>query len=184
MSASRILYTALTLSACGAFAAGASPITLNLRPGLWEMTSQGQVTGTPPIPAEMLAQLPPERRAKLAAAMAASQARASAPHVFKQCITLKSLQRGINVDDKHDATHCRPTVVSSTASVMEMSVQCKNPRETVSGLFHFETANPETVTGTINMTMSMAGGHPMHVKRTIQGKWMGADCGSVKAAGG
>ena len=46
------------------------------------------------------------------------------------------------------------------------------------------TANPETVTGTINMTMSMAGGHPMHVKRTIQGKWMGADCGSVKAAGG
>jgi Protein of unknown function (DUF3617) len=183
MSTSRVLFTALTLTACGALAASASPITLNLRPGLWQMTSQGQMTGAPPVPAELLAQLPPERRAKLQAAMAASQARASAPRVFKQCITRKSLQRGIEVDDKHDANHCRPTVVSSTATVMEMSVQCKDPRVTVSGLFHFETANPETVSGTVNMTMSMGGAKSMHVKRTIEGKWMGADCGDVKAAG-
>lgn len=182
MSTSRVLFAALTLTACGTLAAAASPITLNLRPGLWQMTTQGQTTGSLPIPPEMLARMPPERRAKFEAAMAASQARASAPRAFEQCITRKSLQRGIEVDEKQSSNHCRPTVLSSTATVMDMSMQCGDPRHSMSGRFHFEAASPESVAGTVDMTIG-AGGKPIHMHRVIQGKWMSADCGSVKAAG-
>jgi len=49
------------------------------------------------------------------------------------------------------------------------------------GAFHFETSSPEAVSGTVNMTVS-EGAHSMTMKRVIAGKWIGADCGDVKAA--
>jgi hypothetical protein len=146
------------------------------------MSTSGETTGAPPIPPELLAQMPPDRRAKFEAAIAASRARASAPYTLKRCITPDNLQRGLDVDDKYSNDRCKPTVVSSTASVMDMRVQCAGPKQNVSGTFHFEAAKPEAVTGTINMTISV-GGNVMTMKRVIQGKWLGADCGDVKESG-
>jgi hypothetical protein len=56
------------------------------------------------------------------------------------------------------------------------------PAASALGAFHFETSSPETVSGTVNMTVS-EGAHSMTMKRVIAGKWIGADCGDVKAAG-
>jgi len=181
MSVSRLVFAGLAFS-CGALAASAAPITLNLRPGLWEMTSTGEATGALPIPQEMLDRLPPDRRAKIEAAIAASRARVSQPRVFKQCITAESLKRGIEANDREVSEGCHPTVVSSTASAMDVRVQCTNPRHSTSGTFHFETSSPEAVSGTVNMTIS-EGARSMTMKRVIAGKWLGADCGNVKAAG-
>ena len=182
MSTSRVLFTALAFSACSALAAQASGISLNVRPGLWEMTTSGQTSGAPPIPAELLASLPPERRAKFEAAMAASMARAAAPHTFRQCVTQENLQRGFDVNDKvKGVDKCTQSVVSSTASVMEVREQCSG-REKVSGTFHFEAASPEAMNGTIDLAMS-DGVHTMNVKRVMHAKWLSADCGSVKSAG-
>ena len=182
MSTSRVLFTALAFSACATLAAQASGISLNVRPGLWEMTTSGQTSRAPPIPAELLARLPPERRAKFEAAMAASMARAGAPRTFRQCVTPENLQRGFDVNDKiKGAGKCTQSVVSSTASVMEVREQCSG-REKVSGTFHFEAASPEAMNGTIDLAMS-DGVHTMNVKRVVHAKWLGADCGSVKSAG-
>ena len=87
MSYSRLLFAGLCVSNILIFPGYAAAATLNLNPGLWEMTTTGETTGAPPIPADILAQMPPERRAKLEAAMAANATRASTPHVSKQCIT-------------------------------------------------------------------------------------------------
>ena len=181
MSTSRVLFAGLALSCCAA-AALADPISLHVRPGLWEMTSSGQASGAPPIPPELLARLPPERRAKFEAAMAASMARTAAPRSHRQCVTEENLAHGFNPEKvPAGAGQCTQTVVSSTASVMEVHEECTG-REKVSATFHFEAANPESMNGTIDMVMS-DGVHSMNVKRVIQGKWLGADCGNVKSAG-
>jgi hypothetical protein len=183
MATSRLLFAGLCASSILIVPGYAAAATLNLKPGLWEMTTAGETTGTPPIPENVLAQMTPERRAKFEAAMAASRTRGTAPRAFKQCITPESLQRGLKVDDTKNESGCQQTVVSSTASVMDMRMNCTSPQRTSSGTFHFETASPEAVSGTINMTIS-DGAHNMTMKRVIQGKWLGADCGNLKRAGG
>jgi len=181
MSASRILLAGLVFYCAPVIAAGAATVTLNVRPGLWEMTTSGEASGVPPIPEELLARLPPERRAKLQAAMAASMARAATPHASKQCITRQSLQHGIKIDGDGER-NCRPTVISSTASVMDIRIECKSAKHTALGTIHFQTAGPEAVNGTVNMTIGN-GEHRLAMKRVISGKWLGTDCGDVKSAG-
>jgi len=182
MSIARILFTGLAL-ACGAtFAAQAAPVMLNIRPGLWEMSTQGEASGTLPVPPELLARMTPERRAKFEAAMAASRARMSKPHTSKQCISEASLKRGIDVDQDKGEHHCRETVLSSSSSVMDLHMECSGGRATTTGTIHFQAASPEAVTGTINMAIS-DGAHTMTMKRVIEGKWVAADCGDVKSFG-
>jgi len=181
MSYSPLLFAGLCVSNILIFPSYAAAAALNLKPGLWEMTWSGQTTGAPPIPADVLAQMTPERRAKFEAAIAANATRTSTPQARKQCITEKSLQRGLNVDENKSESSCQRTLVSNTASVMDMRQECTG-REKSSGTFHFEAASPETVTGTINMTTT-DGVHTMTVKRLVHGKWLGADCGNLKSAG-
>ena len=181
MSYSRLLFAGLCVSNILIFPSYAAAATLNLKPGLWEMTWSGQTSGAPPIPPDVLAQMPPERRAKLEAAMAANANRTSAPHANKQYITEKGLQRGLNVEENKTESSCQRTVVSNTASFMDMRQDCSG-RQKTSGTFHFEAASPETMTGTINMTIT-DGVRTMTVKRVVNGKWLAADCGNLKRAG-
>ena len=181
MSTSRLLFAGLFVSNILIFPGYATAATLNLKPGLWEMTWSGQTSGAPPIPPDVLAQMPPERRAKLEAAMAANANRTSAPHANKQCITEKGLQRGLNVEENKTESSCQRTVVSNTASVMDMRQECTG-QEIMSGTSHFEAIGPEALTGAIDMTMT-DGVRTTTVKRVMLGKWLGADCGNLKNAG-
>jgi Protein of unknown function (DUF3617) len=178
MSTLRILSFVLSVSFCWAVASGAAPVSLDVKPGLWEVTSTGEVSGTPPIPAEQLAKLAPAQRAQVVAAMTAAMAAANKPVVFKQCLTEKSLQRGFEPDPNMAKDSCKQTVVSSTSTVLQVQMECTGPQK-VSGTIHFEAASSEAVTGTVDMTVS-DGGNTIQVSRTLQSKWLGADCGKVK----
>jgi hypothetical protein len=182
MSYSRLLFAGLFVSNILIFPGYAAAATLNLKPGLWEMTWTQQTTGGPPAPEDVLARMTPERRAKFDAAIAANNAtRASEPRVRKQCITEKSLQRGLNVGENKGGGSCQETLVSSTASVMNMRQECTG-QEIMSGTSHFEAIGPEALTGAIDMTMT-DGVRTTTVKRVMLGKWLGADCGLLKNAG-
>lgn len=182
MSYSRLLFAGLFVSNILIFPGYGAAATLNLKSGLWEMTWTEQTTGGPPVPEEVLARMTPERRATFDAAMAANNAkRASEPRVRKQCITEKSLQRGLNVDENKGGSPCQQTLLSSTASVMDMRQECTG-REKMSGTSHFEAVGPNTLTGTIDMTMT-DGVRTTTVKRVMLGKWLSADCGNLKNAG-
>jgi Protein of unknown function (DUF3617) len=179
MSVSRPLVSGAALITCCSLAAYAVPITIKLRPGLWEMTTEGQTSGSPPIPADVLANMPPDRRARMEAAIAARRARAGQPHVSRQCITAESLQRGLDLDERRQS-NCQEKVVSSSNSEMNIQIECKGSRDEVtSGNLHFTTAGPEKLTGTINMKVGN-GTQNMTVKRVIEGKWVSADCGDLK----
>jgi hypothetical protein len=176
----RVLLAGLCAGIVSTAASQAAPMPLHVRTGLWEMTSSGKTTGAPPIPANILAQMPPDRRAKLQAAIAARQARSAAPRVKKQCITAKSMQRGFHVGGNKDEPGYHQTMATSTASVMEVREECGG-REKTSGIYHFEATNPETITGNLSVTVS-DGVHTMHMTRVIHGKWLSADCGNLKGS--
>ena len=180
MSYSRLLFAGLFVSNVLIFPGYAA--ALDLKPGLWEMTSTQQTTGGPPVPEDVLARMTPEQRAKFdAAAMAAdNETRAREPRVRKQCITEKSLQRGLNVDENKGGGSCQETLVSSTASVMELRQECTG-QEKMSSTSHFEAVSPKALTGTIDMTMT-DGSRTTTVKRVMLGKWLGVDCGNLKNA--
>lgn len=160
----------------GISAAQAGPVTLNVRTGLWEMTVSGQNSGMPPIPPEALARLTPEQRARFQAGMAARMGSAGKPHVYKSCITEATLQRGFETGESNAHRKCTQTILSRTASAMDGREECTDEHGHASGHFHFAAPNPATVNGTIEFTAN-DGSHTMTIKRVINGKWVGADCG-------
>ena len=149
---------------------------LKVKPGLWEMTSDSEHSGMPPIPPEALAKMSPEQRAKLEAAMKGSMG--PQHRVMKHCVTQEDIDRGFEKMDKMGQGQCTQTVVSSTATVREGRFQCSGSGNS-SGTYRFEARSPESVVANWNMTMSN-GANAMTMKNDMQGKWLGADCGDVK----
>jgi hypothetical protein len=171
--AAGLCFGAALTSACAAQAA-----SLNVKPGLWEMTMTGQASGAPPVPPELLAKMPPDRRAKYEAAVAGSMGRMNQPHVRRHCVTLDQLQRGFDIEDKTQRSSCRKTVTANNGAVMDWSESCTGQR-TMNAQIRLQAVNPETVAGQINMSIGDAN-NTMTIKQTINGRWLGADCGGVK----
>ncbi len=165
----------LTLGvAVGALAASAK---LDVNTGLWEVTSAGETTGTPPIPPEALAQMSAEQRAQVQASIAAAMARANKPTLARSCITEKTLQRGLDFN-QGDSPNCTRTVVNSTTSQIDVRMACTGD-QAMNGTFHFEAVDRKTIRGNLHIVVSN-GGNTMTMNRSISGRWLGSDCGTVK----
>jgi hypothetical protein len=160
------------------FAEAAEPIKLNVKPGLWEIASEGQINGAPPVSDDMLARLTPEQRAKFEAAMQASMANAAQPRLSKHCMTPEKIQRGLDVEEQSNST-CQKKVLSNSASEMQISEVCSDEHGTTNINEHFEVSGAEQITGTVHAVRT-AGGKSMTVNSTIHGKWLGASCGDIK----
>ncbi len=156
---------------------------LNVKPGLWEMTSTGEATGAPPVPAEYLARMTPEQRAKMQERMAASMTRANQPRTNRQCVTAEELQHGIDVQDEANRANqrrgCQKMLANVTSTVMDMKQTCNGEGQNTTMLMHFVATSPPSVTGHIEVTMS-GSGNSMSIKREMTGKWLGPDCGTMK----
>lgn len=162
-----------------ALAQAADP-AFDVKPGLWEITSTGTATGVPPIPPEALSKLSPEQRAKMEAAMQAAMASSSHPRTSKSCITQRQLEKAPTFADTHDK-NCKQTIVSRTATRIETRVECTGEQK-MSGTFRFQALSRETVRGEVTMAVS-GGGNAMNSNHTLEGRWLGEDCGSVKPSG-
>jgi len=146
----------------------------NVKLGLWEITSAGKASGPPPIPDEVLARLPPDRRAQV---LASVQGAAGKPIALRQCVTAEKVSQGLQVDRAR--ADCQRKVVSSSASEMSVHQECSEPSGgKVSFDMHFAWAS-DHVTGTVHMVMTH-GAQTMSTDRTIEGHWVSADCGAVK----
>jgi hypothetical protein len=159
-------------------AEGAEPIKLNVKPGLWEIASQGQIDGAPPIPEDQLSRLTPEQRAKFEAAMQASMANAAKPRLTKHCVTPEKIAQGLNFERHNDAS-CQRKVVANSASEMEFSEDCSNDNGSTAISEHFQLGGSEQITGTVHVVRT-SGGKTMTINSTIHGKWLGASCGDIK----
>jgi Protein of unknown function (DUF3617) len=173
----QLAYASLALAA---FAQAADIVKPNIKPGLWEVTNNPQVSGEMPISEDQLAKMSPEQRTRFEAAMKAGMANANKPHTYKECMTPEKIARGFDID-KGEGKACTRKIVSSTRSDLQMHDECGSAeRKTVSDV-HFQVKGGTQMTGTINVVVT-SGGKTMTVVSTVQGQWLGADCGSVKDA--
>ncbi len=177
MPSMRLVFIGICLSGGALSAALAADNTpLKVRPGLWEMTSDSEHSGTPPIPPEALARMSPEQRAKFEAAM--QQSMGPRHRVVKHCVTQADIDKGFEKMENMGHGKCTQNVASSTSTLRAGTFTCNGP-ENASGTYRFEARSPESVVANWDVTVSNAG-RTMKVKSAMQGKWLGSDCGSVK----
>ena len=179
MRGTRRWAVAAMLMAC-ALAGAARAEPLAVKTGLWEVSSSGGPGGAgrpmPQVPADALAKLTPEQQAMVQQRMAAAAGGGAAPVVRRICVTQATLNKGFGGTDPNQ--NCTRTVVSSTASAVELSMVCTGEHPATS-TYKVQATDAQTVTGTFDLTMTMKDGKTFPIHRTMQSRWVSADCGNV-----
>lgn len=161
----------LTMLACSTlWAADFRP--LDVKPGEWQTTLNGQTTGMPPLPPEMLAKLTPEQRAKMEAMMAARSGGKST--VSKGCLKKEDLDKPFNMSDKSMAS-CARSMVTSSGSKQEIRVDCNTNGAKTTGTVKVEAVDSENVRGSMQMAITN-GEHTMNMNYMFASKWIGPAC--------
>jgi uncharacterized protein DUF3617 len=155
---------------------------INIKPGLWEVTTTTDTSGVPGLTPEQKAQMdaarakmPPEMRAK----MEAARKQQGAPHVSRSCVTKEDLDKPMSFDAGKADDKCTRSLVKSTSTVQEVHVDCTLGARKSSGTFHIEAPTPTAWTGTMDTTVS-GSGSDIKLHTNVSGKWLGAACGDVK----
>jgi len=165
--------------ACTAFAASAQ----NLKPGLWEV--QHKMKGNPEMERQLeearkqIAAMPPEQRKQMEAMMAGRGIQMGmGGHAVRMCLTKDMVERNEIPAQQGD---CRMTNQQRTGNTLKVNFTCTNPPS--SGESQMTFNSPESYTMRTTATSSIEGRvEQMTVEGT--GKWLGADCGSLKPPAG
>jgi hypothetical protein len=146
---------------------------LNVKPGLWEITSSSRISGIPPLPKDVLDKLTPEQRTEMEAAFKEEAAKGPQVDVDRECVTKDEIDRPFQPADAKDCTH---TLTQSTRTMQEVKLVCSGEYEG-SGLFRVTALTPESITGSLDLQLG-EGKDVMRVKSQLKGRWLSADCGS------
>jgi hypothetical protein len=145
---------------------------LNVKLGLWEMTSLTRMSGMPPLPKEVMDKMTPQQRAEMIARIKEAQAEEPEPEVSSECITQEDLDKPFA---SADTENCTQTIVRTTRNTQEIRLACTGKTKG-SGLFRVTTPTPETMTGELDQKVG-EGTEVMSINGKIKGRWLGADCG-------
>jgi hypothetical protein len=166
----------LFLTCVGAIAADVTPLDVKL--GEWETTMTSQGLG-PAIGAgirpEVLAQMPPEQRAKMEAAL--KQANQPRPTVTRRCVSKDELSKALLLGNSQAS--CKATLVNSTSTKQEAHVECAEKGMTSTGTILVEAQNSETIRLDIQVT-ALVNGQPTKVSTSGTSKWISATCTDKK----
>jgi hypothetical protein len=175
MNAKHLLVACAAVASCHA---GAQ----SLKPGLWQITHQTQGSGDmAQAMANMqkqMANLPPEQRKLVQQHMARQGAQVgTAPGggmAVKMCMTPEMARRNQVPAQRSD---CTSTAQARSGNTMKVAFACTNPPSRGEGEVTFD--GPESYRSKITVTTTVQG-KPQQVTMSSQGKWLSADCGSVK----
>jgi hypothetical protein len=156
------------------WAVAADTPNLKVKMGLWEMTTHVQLSGAPIIPDDVLQKLPPEQRARMQAALAGL----NKPRVLKECMTPDRLSKGFKVGERDDGD-CKTTILTNTSSELALKSECSDSGGARVSNVRIIANGSESVTGTVS-SVATREGKTVNVNAGVEGKWLGADCGSVK----
>ena len=174
------IHTVLTAGAFAAAAFGASAQTM--KPGLWEINNKMNSPQMDQAMAEMqkqMAAMPPEQRKQMEAAMAQRgvqmvQPGAGGGMAVRMCMTKEMTER--NEVPMHQSD-CKITSQSKSGSTTKMAFSCTNPPTTGEG--EYTLVSPDAYRSKMTMKTVVAG-KPETMQMETAGKWLGADCGTVK----
>ena len=150
-------------------------VPLDVKVGQWEMTHTTVMTGVPPMPAEVLAKMPPEARAQYEAMTPANPKPRT--ETRKHCVTAEDLKKSAFQGDNEKG--CERTLVTSTSRRIEGRVKCVHGDVKQVGTYAFEATDREHVKGSIKMD-STGNKHAMSFNATLAGHWLGPVCEKEK----
>ena len=169
----RVWPVLLAVPLLGIAAPARAQARLNAAPGLWEITTSGGPAGPSPLSDADLARLTPQQRAMAQAAMS----QLSAPHVIRQCMRQEDIDNAAQRMAGNNQS-CKPTVLTSTSTELHVRAECTG-QQSGNADIHLLVPDPKTMNGTVHITGNM-GGRPMTMHRTLQGRWLSANCGDVQ----
>jgi Protein of unknown function (DUF3617) len=173
----RLLASALCLAL---FSAAASAQTI--QPGLWETSSKitggsGEAGQKMTQLQDQMASMSPEQRKAMELGMAAMQGmrmNSDGTMAFKMCLTKEMIER--NQLTRQEGK-CIYSVLTSTGSTKKYSFTCTEPASSGEGTFTFQSDTAYTGNLKIN---SVQNGKPQSMVVDNTGKFLSADCGTVK----
>ena len=171
------------LVAAAACAALSLPLyAQSMKPGLWEISNKMDSPEINQAMAQMQAQMAamsPEQRKQMEAMMAQRGMKmggAGGGTTVQVCMTKEMVERS-DMPMQQQQNDCKVTSQSRSGNTMKMAYTCASPPSSGEGEFTYNGAESYSSKMTINTT---ANGKPQVMKMEGTGKWLGADCGSIK----
>ena len=166
--------------AAASFAVNAS--AQNLKPGLWEVTNKmggsGEMGAAMAQMQKEMANMPPEQRKMMEEMMAKQGMKmgAGGPGGMstRMCMTKEMAERNEVPAGQGD---CKTTTQQRSGNTTKFAVKCNNPPSTGEG--QYTMVSPEAYTMKMTVRTSVEG-KPQTVTMDGSGKWLGADCGTLK----
>lgn len=157
-----------------------------LQPGLWEhsmtmKSASGQMEAQMAQMQKELAGMPPDQRkmvedmmAKQGVAMGGGSA-AGRNTTVKMCL---SPEQAARADLPQQEGHCKQETVERSGSTVRYRFSCAGNPPT-SGEGEYTLSSPTSYTGRTTV-LTQVEGKPEKMEMTQSGRWLGADCGSIK----
>ena len=148
--------------------------SFNAKPGAWQISMNTLIVGTPLSP-EVLATMPPEKRAKVEKAM---KERAAKPVTYshKICVTQEDLDQDRIIESDRGDHKCTRKVVSKSATRIVMEQICPEPHAFTSQMT-IEAKTPESLSADIVRVRDDGKGK---VLMDVKGFWLGPNCAGLK----
>lgn len=153
------------------------------QPGLWEIAVQmksasGQIEAAQAQMREQLKSMPPDQR-KMMEEMMAKQGiggLGSGTTTLRMCVTKEQADRSEIPQDPNG--NCKHDVSNRSAAGMKFSFACTNPPSKGSGEIVFSGDKAYTMKMQADTTTPQ--GRPERMEMQHTGRWLGADCGTLK----
>jgi hypothetical protein len=167
------LTIALALSASG-LAAPAQPAP-PIKTGLWQIQTEREVNGQKmPDASERMKNMPPEKRAQVEAMMKQRGMAMDGTGGSQVCYTREALERSPWAEQH---TSCKVSFSHRDAASWKWHSTCQQFASESDGEIVFKSRESYTVKVA---SVSKMGGKVSNSRITMTGKWLSADCGSIK----
>ena len=150
--------------------------SLNIKLGLWEVTTTVTANTEIPIPAGLLEKLTPEQRARVEERIKARSS--DTPKVIHRtyCLTKEQLNKGPTFG--RDWEFCRRIILASTSDRLEMRFECASQPQEIkssgSGTLQVEATDQENVKGYVRRSIS--GDRLADSSSMFTAKWISPIC--------
>lgn len=171
------------LAAVALAAGGAVHAQSQMKPGLWEITnktqtSSGQMEQQMAQMQQQLASMPPEQRKQMESMMAQRGVKLGAAGgggmSMKVCMTKEMVERR---EIPAGRGECKTTQQATSGNTMKVAFTCVNPPSSGEGQYTFNSGESYTMKMKVNTQVQ---GRPETMNMEGAGKWLGADCGTIK----
>lgn len=156
-----------------AVAAFAQTPALDVKMGLWEITSVTDMGGQ--MPAIDTSKMPPAQRAQMEAMLKGMMGQHT--NVTKTCMTREKFDQSNFMMSDQPGMTCKQTITTNTRSTLDASVLCTGERS-MTGQMHMDALSPTAMKAAMKMATTDQG-RTMNIDMTMTGKWLAADCGDV-----